>query len=41
MGGTKEGRERKSKSWYVKSRDPYERGRYVAHNRDVEYSPSH
>ena len=38
MGGTKEehdGRERKSKAWYAKSRDPqyhlnfYERGRYV------------
>ncbi len=30
---------------YAKSRDPhtyfYERGRYVAHNRDVEYSPTH
>ncbi len=35
---------RKSKAWFGKSRDPqgfYERGRYVAHNRDVRYSPTH
>ncbi len=33
---------RKSKAWFGKSReDFYERGRYVAHNRDVRYSPTH
>ncbi len=33
------------KAWFGKSRDPqgflYERGRYVAHNRDVRNSPTH
>ena len=33
------GVDRKSKAWYAKSRDPYERGRYVAHNCDVWYLP--
>ncbi len=35
---------RKSKAWFEKSRDPqgfYERGQYVAHNRDVRYSSTH
>ena len=44
MGGTKEGhdgRERKSMRSSVIHIHFYERGRCVAHNRDVEYSPMH